>query len=45
MFILGIVIGLLLGFFTGSLYYAFILDEVIEAYNEVKEYENRKSKE
>ena len=43
MFILGLVIGLLFGFFTGSIYYAFILDEVINALNEV-EYEKRKNK-
>ena len=42
MFILGIVIGLLFGFFIGSIYYAFILDEVINALNEV-EYEKRKN--
>lgn len=43
MFILGLVIGLLFGFFIGSIYYAFILDEVINALNEV-EYEKRKNK-
>lgn len=37
MFILGLVIGLLFGFFIGSIYYAFILDEVINAFNEVKD--------
>lgn len=42
MFILGIVIGLLFGFFIGSIYYAFILDEVVNALNEV-EYEKRKN--
>lgn len=44
MFIIGLIIGLLVGFFVGSLYYAFILDEVVEAYNEVQEYEKRKNK-
>ena len=44
MIILFLIIGILIGFFIGSLYYAFILDEVIETYNEVKEYENRKNK-
>ena len=44
MFILGLVIGLLFGFFIGSIYYAFILDEVIDSLNEVK-YEKRKDKE
>lgn len=44
MFILGLVIGLLFGFFIGSIYYAFILDEVIDSLNEVK-YEKRKNKE
>lgn len=43
MFILGIVLGLLIGFITGSIYYAFILDEVVNAFNEVKEYEKRKN--
>lgn len=43
MFILGLVIGLLFGFFIGSIYYAFILDEVVNAFNEVK-YEKRKDK-
>lgn len=42
MFILGLVIGLLFGFFIGSIYYAFILDEVINAFNEVKD-EKRKN--
>ena len=37
MFILGLVIGLLFGFFIGSIYYAFILDEVVNAFNEVKD--------
>lgn len=44
MFILGLVIGLLLGFFIGSIYYAFILDEVVNAFNEVKD-EKREDKE
>ena len=44
MFILGLVIGLLFGFFIGSIYYAFILDEVINAFNEVKD-EKRENKE
>ena len=44
MFILGLVIGLLFGFFIGSIYYAFILDEIVESLNEVK-YEKRKDKE
>ena len=44
MFILGLVIGLLFGFFIGSIYYAFILDEVVDSLNEVK-YEKRKDKE
>lgn len=44
MFILGLVIGLLFGFFIGSIYYAFILDEIISSLNEVK-YEKRKNKE
>lgn len=35
MFILGLIIGLLFGFFIGSIYYAFILDEVINTLNEV----------
>ena len=43
MFILGLVIGLLFGFFIGSIYYAFILDEVINAFNEVKD-EKREDK-
>ena len=37
MFILGLIIGLLIGFFIGSIYYAFILDEVVNALNEVKD--------
>ncbi len=44
MFILGLVIGLLFGFFIGSIYYAFILDEVVDAFNEVIEYEKRENK-
>lgn len=44
MFILGLVIGLLIGFFVGSIYYAFILDEIVNAFNGV-EYEKRKDKE
>lgn len=44
MFILGIVLGLLLGFFTGSIYYAFVLDEFVKTFNEVKD-EKRKDKE
>ena len=40
----GLVIGLLFGFFIGSIYYAFILDEVVNSLNEVK-YEKRKNKE
>lgn len=44
MFILGLIIGLLFGFFIGSIYYAFILDEVVNSLNEVK-YEKRKNKE
>lgn len=44
MFILGLVIGLLFGFFIGSIYYAFILDEVVNAFNEVKD-EKRENKE
>ena len=44
MFILGLVIGLLFGFFIGSIYYAFILDEVVNAFNEVKD-EKREDKE
>lgn len=44
MFILGLVLGILFGFFIGSIYYAFILDEVIRSLNEV-EYEKRKNKE
>ena len=43
MFILGLVIGLLFGFFIGSIYYAFILDEVVNAFNEVKD-EKRENK-
>ena len=44
MLILGILVGLLLGFFTGSIYYAFLLDEFIKAFNEVKD-EKREDKE
>ena len=44
MFILGLIIGLLFGFFIGSIYYAFILDEVVNAFNEVKD-EKRENKE
>lgn len=44
MFILGLIIGLFIGFFIGSIYYAFILDEVINAFYEV-DYEKRKNKE
>ena len=43
MFILGLIIGLLFGFFIGSIYYAFILDEVVNAFNEVKD-EKRENK-
>lgn len=43
MFILGLIIGLLFGFFIGSIYYAFILDEVVKAFNEVKD-EKRENK-
>ena len=44
MFILGLILGLLVGFFIGSIYYAFILDEVVNAFNEVKD-EKRENKE
>lgn len=44
MFILGLILGLLFGFFIGSIYYAFILDEVVNAFNEVKD-EKREDKE
>jgi hypothetical protein len=44
MFILGLILGLLFGFFIGSIYYAFILDEVVNAFNEVKD-EKGKNKE
>jgi hypothetical protein len=44
MFILGLILGLLFGFFIGSIYYAFILDEVVNAFNEVKD-EKRENKE
>lgn len=37
MFILGLIIGLLIGFFIGSIYYAFILDEIVNAFNEAKD--------
>ena len=43
MFILGILIGLFVGFFIGSIYYAFILDEIVNAFNEVKD-EKRENK-
>ena len=43
MFILGLILGLLFGFFIGSIYYAFILDEVVNAFNEVKD-EKRENK-
>lgn len=42
MFILGLILGLLFGFFIGSIYYAFILDEVVNALNEVND-EKRKN--